>query len=182
MGGYGYLWRKQARPPFLRCETALGACGELADRPDGWKSYARYLEWQASDGPAGKTRAYVSLSRGWALGTREFKEGLIKDHNAAPLARAWETIGAAEIRETRWRDSLQQTLSALGKTEANCAAERKSAPWKVIAAAQLKQHTDASNRWLAEKLRMGSPVAVSQYLSHYHRSCTGPDSVEILKT
>jgi len=39
-------------------------------------------------------------------------------------------------------------------------------------AAHLKQSTHASNRWLTEHLQMGTPVAVSQYVSafRHHRS------------
>jgi hypothetical protein len=37
-------------------------------------------------------------------------------------------------------------------------------------AAHLKQSTQASNKWLNEQLRMGSPVAVSQYVSVLRRT------------
>ena len=36
--------------------------------------------WQAEEGPAGKSKAYVNLSRGWALDTAGFKATLQADH------------------------------------------------------------------------------------------------------
>jgi putative transposase len=161
---YWYLRYPSRRPEFLRCASALEESG-LNDRPAGWEAYTKYLAWQAAEGPAGKNRAYVSLSKGWALGSRDFKRALIKDHDLAATTRAWEISGAQEIRDARWRQLLANALVALAKTEAACRAERKSAPWKIAIAAHLKRTTQATNRWLTEHLRMGSPVAVSQYVS-----------------
>ena len=60
-------------------------------------------------------------------------------------------------------------LRALGKSRADAPVERKSAPWKVALAARLKQTTQADNRWLAEKLHMGTPVAVSHHTGRLRR-------------
>lgn len=48
--------------------------------PPGWEGYAEYLAWQAEEGPAGKSKAYVNLNRGWALGTAGFKATLQAAH------------------------------------------------------------------------------------------------------
>jgi putative transposase len=168
---YWYLWQEK-RPSFLRVETALTEAGALADTPAGRDAYAQYLIWQATEGPAGKTQAYVSLSRGWALGTREFKAALIKDYALAETSRAWEKMGQREIRETRWAERLAHGLEVLGKTAVEIISERKAAPWKVALAARLKQITQADNRWIAEKLRMGTPVAVSHHVGRLNRGAS----------
>ena len=165
---YWHLWQKR-RPAFLRLETALAEAGGLADTPAGRKAYAQFLAWQAAEGPAGKTKAYVSMSRGWALGTKDFKTALIKDHALAVTTRAWEKAGVREMREARWEDALTAGLAALGKSPADATADRKSAPWKVALAARLKQSTQAGNRWLAERLHMGTPVAVSHHTGQLRR-------------
>jgi hypothetical protein len=154
----------------LRCETAPTQSGGLVDNSDGWEAYAKYLFWQMADGPAGKNKAYVSLSRGWAIGSGEFKAALVKDHDLAAISRAWESTGAQEIRETHWVMALARALGVLSKSDAACRTDPKSAPWKVAVAAHLKQSTQASNKWLNEQLRMGSPVAVSQYVSVLRRT------------
>ncbi len=167
-GSYWHLGQRR-RPACLCVETALAEAGGLADTPSGRASYAQFLAWQATEGPAGKTKAYVSMSRGWALGTKDFKTALIKDHALAGTSRAWEKDGAREIREARWAEALAAGLGALGKTGRDTAGDRKSAPWKVALAAKLKQATQADNRWLAEHLHMGTPVAVSHHTGRLRR-------------
>jgi putative transposase len=171
---YWYLWRPELRPKFLELRTALKEAGGLADTPAGRQSYGDYLAWQAQAGPAGRNAAYVSLSRGWALGTREFKAALIQDHALAANARAWENSGAQEIREQAWTEILAAGLRKAGKTSEAAAAARKSAPWKVAIAAELKRRTQATNRWIAEQLHMGSAVAVSQYVGRARRATVVP--------
>ncbi len=168
-GSTWYLARPKARPDFLDLQAALTEAGGLADTPAGWRCYGDYLAWQAAAGPAGKSDAYVCLSRGWALGTRQFKTDLIKDHALLASARAWESAGAREIREQQWQERLEAALRRAGKSIAAAAADRKSAPWKVAIATELKDQTQASNRWIAERLHMGSPVAVSQYVGRARR-------------
>ena len=77
-GSYWYLPRPRQRPAGLQLATALREAGDLADTKAGWQAYAQYLSWQASDGPAGRNKAYVSMSKGWALGGADFKHTLIK--------------------------------------------------------------------------------------------------------
>lgn len=166
---YWYLVRPKQRPAFLRLDAALREAGELVDTPAGWKAYADFLVWQAAEGPAGKSKAYVSLSKGWALGSGEFKAALIQDHQLAGTTRAWESSGAQEIRELVWKRALSEALRVRRKTVADLAGARKSAPWKVALAAQLKQTTQARNAWLAEHLHMGRAEAVSSHVTKHRR-------------
>ncbi len=112
---YWYLTRPKQRPGFLRVETALAEAGGLADQPAGWKSYADYLTWQASEGPAGNSKAYVSLSKGWALGSEEFKTALRKDHALVADRRTWDNRGAREIREAQWSEILARWDAVFGE-------------------------------------------------------------------
>lgn len=166
---YWHLHQKQ-RPEFFRPATALAAAGGLTDTVAGRRSYAEYLAWQAAKGPAGKNEAYVSLSKGWAIGSDDFKAALVKEYDLAPLARAWEVDGAREVSRARWQDALHVALRRLGKRACDARAERKSAPWKIAIAAHLKRSTQANNHWLTEQLHMGTPAAVSQYVSAFRHS------------
>lgn len=168
---YWYLKRPQARPAFLRMEAALAGAGELSDQAAGWKSYASYLAWQAAEGPAGKNAAYVSLTRGWAIGGGEFKEALLRDQAVATEARAWESEGAREVRAAHWRKALERVLAEV--PESCRADQRKSAPWKVAVAAHLKSTSDVPNGWLAEQLGMGSPFYVSKHVGLLRRNPAG---------
>lgn len=176
---YWYLVRPKQRPGFLQVDTALREAGELADTKTGWASYAQYLAWQASEGPAGRNKAYVTMSKGWALGGQDFKRTLLRDHAVAATTRAWESVGAKEIREVQWQELLERGLRRLDKKREDIEGERKSAPWKVALAAWLKQQTQVSNRWLCDRLRMGTPVAVSHLVGQARRQ-PGHPAVRLL--
>jgi putative transposase len=65
-----YWYLSRPRPKCLCLTAALAEAGGLADTAAGRRGYAAYLSWQAESGPSGKNKAYVSLSRGWARGSR----------------------------------------------------------------------------------------------------------------
>ena len=169
---YWYLRTRRERPSFLRVETALTEAGDLQDDGRGWEAYARYLTWQAAEGPAGKTKAYASLSRGWALGTPEFKQALLKDHAVAAEARAWDSQGVREVRRLRWEQRLAALLAAVPMAEKIATA--KAAPWKVAVAARMRQISDVPNAWLAEQLGMGSGFYVSKHTGRLRRDGRHP--------
>ena len=121
------------------------------------------------EGPVGRNKAYVSLSKGWALGTKEFKAALVKDHALAADTRAWETGGAREIHEQQWAERLGECLRKARKTAAQVRSDRKSAEWKIVVADEIKRTTQAPNGWIAEHLNMGSGAAVSQYVGQWRR-------------
>ena len=52
----------------------------------------------------------------------------------------------------------------------------KGALWKAASALRLKETTQASNRWLGERLHMGRPEAVSGHVGRLRRSWAGKNS------
>jgi hypothetical protein len=146
------------------CRTSLDEAGCLSDTRAGWQSYAAYLDWQASAGPVGRTKAYVCMSEGWALGSAGFKQAIRRDHVVATEARAWDEAGVRETRQAEWTEVLQRLLKAAGKTAEDVRLERRAAAWQAGIAQQMKQSTRAGNRWLAEHLNLGSPKAASVYV------------------
>jgi hypothetical protein len=175
---YWYLDRPRRRPKELASTAALNAIGALSQTRAGRNCYTDYLRWQALEGPAGKNSAYVSLSRGWVLGSDEFKEALVRDHNLAADARAWEFEGAKAFCEQRGLESLQQVFDLLPTRMRQ--ARSKSAPWKVAVAAYLKASTDVSNAWLATQLDMGSPYYVSKHVGRL-RHGLNPEAHRLLQ-
>lgn len=168
---YWYLKRPKHRPAFLHCATALTEAGALADTPAGWRSYADYLAWQAEEGPAGRNKAYVAMSKGWALGTKDFKRALLQDRAATVDDRAWDGGGRQEIREARWEAALSSLLERI-PAEAR-QDRRKSAPWKVRLALEMKTATEATNDWLAAQLDMGTGFYVSKHIGLARRKVKG---------
>ena len=117
-----------------------------------------------------KSKSYVSLSQGWALGSAEFKKALVQDHALAADSRAWESQGAREIRQQAWELLFHRALATLGRKESELANGPKSAPWKVAMATFLKERTQASNPWLAQRLGMQRPTYVSRLVSAARRA------------
>ena len=174
---YWYLWQPKSRPDCFRPEYTLKVVGGLTDTPAGWASYADYLAWQAEEGPAGKSKAYVNLSKGWALGTAGFKAGLRTEHAMAANARAWTQEGAKELREAQWAECLQRGLAAVGKTVEEAAIAPKSADWKLAVATWMKTRTQAGNGWLSQHLLLGAPAAFSRNLTTYRRQLKPTDKL-----
>jgi REP element-mobilizing transposase RayT len=166
-----YLSRPELRPRFLHCATALTEAGGLADNPAGYRAYTDYLTWQSADGPVGKSKAYVSMSKGWALGGQGFKQALLRDQAVAAVARAWESEGVREVREAQWQSALDRLRRQIPLEQTH--DQRKSAPWKVQLAVQMKAATDASNGWLAAQLGMGSGFYVSKHIGLARRKVKG---------
>lgn len=178
---YWYMWQPKMRPPFLRFETTLAEAGCLSDVPAGWNSYADHLAWQMAEGPAGKSKAYVSMSKGWVLGSVSFKRTLMQDHALAALSRAWESRGAQEIREQAWEALFQQTLKTLGRRESELRVGPKSAPWKVAVATYLKERTQASNPWLAQRLGIQRSGYVSRLVSVARQAAESIPELQVLR-
>lgn len=176
---YWYLHRPNLRPEFLDCTGALEAAGGLADTAHGRKKYAEYLQWLSVDRQAQKEMAFEKMCRGWALGTKEFKKALIEE--ASEESEASEDEGdkklprydgetLREANELQWELVLERSLQTLGKTMDDCAQDKKSADWKVLVAALMKEKTSATNVWIAGKLNMGVPNAVSRYVGYFEEA------------
>lgn len=179
---YPLLWQPRSRPAFLHFDSTLLNAGALADTLAGWRSYASYLEWQATEGPAGKSKAYVNLSRGWALGGAAFKACLMRDHAVAVETRAWESSGVREARELRWEVALTNALVAAGRTLEEAAAARKSAAWKLAIAAWMKSCTQTPNAWLGRRLNLGAAACLSSNLARYRRTRQDSDPLFVRLT
>ncbi|MEO6874708.1 MAG: hypothetical protein ABI222_07790 [Opitutaceae bacterium] len=145
------------------------AAGGLPDTLAGWRDYADFLSWHAEEGPAGKSKAYVNLSRGWAISGLDFKSSLLRNQAVACDPRAWDVQGAREVRELRWREALNGALDVLGKTSREIAADAKSAPWKLAVACWFKDNTEAPNLWLSQHLNLGHRACLTSNLTRYRR-------------
>jgi REP element-mobilizing transposase RayT len=161
------------RPAGLEGQTVLAQSGELADSPAGWRRYLDYLGVLAEEDAQRRDAKFGRLSRGWAVGSAEFKAELKRslEQTGATQAR-FELLGAdgvahREVQAEIWEEKLQAAARALGISLDTLDAQR-SATDKVTLAAVLKAATSVTNRWLAERLQMGEPASVSQYVRRLH--------------
>ena len=99
------------------------------------------------------------------MGSLEFKQGLLQDHQEKVAGAELDGETSAELRPLQWQAALKTALRRAGKTLEQAQKAPKGAPWKIALAAHLKTTTTASNPWLAEALHMGAPAALSRYVS-----------------
>ena len=161
---------RRDRPKWLVAKTVLAESGGLPDTPAGWRKYLEYLAFLAEEDAKLREERFGRLSRGWMVGSKEFKQALQKDlaDQGAELEKA-QLLGTGPVpewREERWEDKLQRGAKSL-KIDLEQLPAKKSAPEKVRLAALMKAGTAVSNGWLAERLAMGQPASVSQFVRRF---------------
>lgn len=161
-------WLPQAnRPRWLVAETVLNAAGNLPDTMDGWRRYVEYLAVMAEESPVERALKFGVLTRSWAVGTSEFRLGLVEEMRRRGLnlecaARHGEIPGnRRQLREDVWEERLQSAAKALNVDLHRLGFQKRDRA-KVRLAAFLKETTDVSNGWLATRLQMGTPASVGQ--------------------
>ncbi len=157
----------RGRPAWLDASTVLEEAGGLSDTKSGWKKYIDYLTWLATDEGEQKKMAEAQMSRGWCKGSKEFRKSMRDEarEKGALLDRVrFEGLEAKELvreREACWEETLLRASALSGVNLAHL-PEAKMAKEKSVLAALMKGSTSASNRWLAERLKMGTPSTASQ--------------------
>lgn len=162
---YWHLQKPKSRPPFLDLSPALDGAGGLADTAYGRRKYRDYLDWLCSDSKAQKDLEFDRMSRGWAMGTKEFKKSVIDAETQRKAELFLGEKGYGEVREFIWEDILEACLKHLSKSYEQASSDTKSADWKVAIAGVLKKRHLCSNRWVSERLNMGADAGVSRNVS-----------------
>ena len=99
-------------------------------------------------------------------------EGLLKDGDFEALRLEGRDL--AEANELLWDELLERGLRAAGQTRASARDQKKSEPWKVWVACELKRRTNAPNAWIAEHLCMGVPQSVSVHVGKFRSARKRP--------
>ena len=73
----------------------------------------------------------------------------------------------AEANELLWEELLERGFRAVGQTAATAREQKKSEPWKIWVAAEIKRRTNAPNAWIARNLHMGAPHAVTIHVKAF---------------
>ncbi|HEU5079196.1 MAG TPA: transposase [Opitutaceae bacterium] len=158
-------FRKEERASCLNPTACLAGAGELKDNSADWELYHKYLSWLAESDEEIKRLQFDDLSKGWAIGSPEFRREAARIINEATSAISTGCRTRTEAKEIGWEVLLERALVQLGRNTHDVAVDKKSADWKVAIAAHLKAHTTAKNPWLAHQLNMGDPDGVSRYVS-----------------
>lgn len=173
----GYKWSslpsfvKGNGPDWLVMDRVLRAF-ELAQDGRGRRAYVAWLEARAVDdnGNIGE-EAMQALRRGWYLGKDTFKDRLLKllENPAARPVSGRSGTGEA-IRDYGEKEAgriVRAGCKLLGISSGPTGLEAlaKSDVRKVLLAGILREKTTVSNGWIAGRLAMGHPGAVSRLVS-----------------
>ena len=173
---YRWLQHPRERPSWYDPGVALSYPRNLSDTAAGRREYQQYLEWLAGDAAEQRRLGFGGISKGWALGSKEFKEELIEHAWDRGVAMGWGSAEEREAREISWTSELARLKRQLSASEMS--DPRKSADWKVALATLMKTSTTVVNPWLARALVMGSPFAVSRLVSECR---SGQRATDLLK-
>lgn len=148
--------RRPARPPWLE--------GVDASQVDAYEQTLREL---AGDASACARRGFDQIGRGLALGSPSWCQARKDDH--ALLAQDARAPVRQRLMEeaAEWERVLSALLAEAGRTTEEASGTRKAAPWKIELAARLRAGTTATNAWIAGRLHMGAPGAVSRYVGEW---------------
>jgi putative transposase len=161
----GYFWtsyrllRRPADRGLVALGQALGAMHGLRDDRAGWDAYeARLRLALVTDGRALTEDELFSV-------VRKARRGAPSEVMGIPLL---EEKGRAQLRADemlRWETALDAVLKESGATLQDLEVEGRSTALKVAIAKALKERCRASSRWIADRLRMGSPSNVRRLLA-----------------
>jgi len=149
---------------------------------------AAYISWvesrAANEGGKIDAKAMAAIRSGWYLGEEGFKEkllGLIDKAGARVMKRGSITGAAIRARgESEAERIIRLAGAELGLPERaeELQSLRKGDPRKVVCAALVKGNTSMTNEWLAERLCMGHPAAMSQLVNRMRKT---PDGIKAMK-
>lgn len=165
---FHHLWHAGKRWRFCNYSTGLDAAGHLEDCEEGWQLYKQYLCWLSEEDELQKKLGFEQMCRGWAKGSKEFKEKILMKLPQDKLDQVVEA-DAQEIKAHKWEIALPKILDQLGVDASSVKAGKKSEPWKVAAACFLREQYLAPYKWIAEELGMGSVGSVQGMVCRYRK-------------
>ncbi len=171
------------RPAWLCSDVVLSQAGSLSDTAEGWGLYRQYLEFLSEDEPSRKALVAENMSRGWCVGSAEFRAAMAKEmalkSEAAECFDGVAPDSREELRVAIWEEKLQR-LAVAAQIDLDSLPVAKSHPDKVKLAAALKGCTSVSNGWLAKRLSMGKPASASQFVRRLLLTENGKQCVDDL--
>ncbi|MDD5201266.1 MAG: hypothetical protein PHC88_15855 [Terrimicrobiaceae bacterium] len=136
------------------------AAQEFPDTVAGMRRYAESLALAEEHDPGRHDELARKYCHGWAVATAEYRQEIKARYAESEKLEGWSGPEGAELRESKWECALERLLVAAGKTAADARSDRKSAPWKVALARELRAQTTGTNAWIARHLVMGHPTRV----------------------
>ena len=155
-----YLLPARKRPGWLRVDRLLGEHGLPGDSKPARREFAVRMEGRRS---AELDKEWKAVRRGWCLGGKEFREGLLEDMRQG----MGPNHGGEERRESEeaWAERLiAEELKRRGWSAAHLALRPKGDARKLEIARRLRRETTMTLRWIAERMNMGTAGSLANLL------------------
>jgi len=164
-----WMLQPRQRRKWYDPRESLAHGGDLADTKAGHRRYLAYLAWVHENEPARKALKFDQMSKGWVIGSLQFKQDLIEAHKVMLATRPVLAADMKEVREAQWLGVMKELLTHLGRSVGELPTSAKSADWKIALAVAMKARTMATNRWLANNLHLGNMYEVSRRASAWRQ-------------
>ena len=164
-----YLQSMRRRPGWLRIGRVLGNLG-LRDDSRGRRAYRDHVEDLVEEVRAGRKgkrmleQEWKGLRRGWCFGGEGFREEMVEKVAEVLRGKRRSSYAGGEVRSHDEREAKQllaAALDALGLSEKDLRALKKTDVRKQVTAWWVRRQTTVRNRWVAERLHMGHEGNVS---------------------
>lgn len=161
---------KAERPPWLVVRRVLGNLG-LKEDGHGQRKYREYMdrrveEWNTKAGKKEYRTLWRPIRYGWCLGEEGFEEALVEGVKKAVEGNRRESYSGEALQRHEEKEAerlIGDGLRRMRLTETDLARMPKGATEKGLLAWRIQAHTMVSQRWIAERLRMGTPTNVGAY-------------------
>ncbi len=176
-----YLRPASRRPVWLRVDRVLGNMN-LEDNAEGRTAYRRYLRGRMRElgtkrGKKESRGEWKQIRSGWYAGSEEFGKDLLEKLSSVieGKQRTSYSGGAIQAHDEHEAERLIRSgMATLEIDEADLTRLPKGHDLKCLLAWLAHQQTMASHAWLADRLRMGFPTALSAYIRRGDVARSGP--------
>lgn len=159
-----YLKAPRRRQPWLRVDRLLGETGIPQDTAAGRRQFELRIEERRAQERGGD---WKKLRRSWCLGDATFRQQLLEmmDGHMGDHHYGAQRSESAQHKAERL---VQAGLKAAGWTEEDLRLRRKSDAVKIRLAADLRQQTTMTLKWIANRLHMGAWTHLNKRLYEHH--------------
>lgn len=130
----------------------------------GRMAYERYLIEIGQDEAAWEARGLVGLSKGWAIGSPDWRRRLAAKYHREARQHGMEQDNIRDLRLDCWEASLAANLKKFERTEKELESKPMKQEWKLRLAAVIRKQSGAPPKWLADRLHLGTAATLRGYL------------------
>jgi len=187
----GYGW-KIKRAEWLCVDEVLSRAG-LSDTPSGRRKFRRETELRMkelaeSKEPWKADEDWKSIRRGWYIGDEDFRDKIVDLLDGVLAGRRRESYSGEEVGlhdESAAERLVAAGLEALGVTDEALPDMKMSSPSKYAVAWLVRRNTSVPNRWIKDRLCMGTATQFADVLKRIEtakRGKWGYNELKIVKS